>query len=303
MAKSREFYRYLPVGPREQQWGLYLTGAGVGEIAPGAAAYPARTHVHPATHEYSWQKGRSFHEFAIVYIFRGRGEFESQATGRTTLEEGTAIFLFPEVWHRYRPCKETGWSEYWATFQGESAKRLQENGFLAPDRPLHRIGPNEKVVAHFHAILDHLRYETIGFQQEIAADVLSIIAAVLAADQFRGQNNGNYELVRRAKSVIDEQTEGALVIESLAAGFGLSAGHFRQVFKQQTGLSPYQYHQQQKINRAKSLLRSSDLTIKQIAKVLGFESVYSFSKLFKKKTAVSPQHWLKGQTISGPPHD
>ena len=295
MVKSKEFYRYLPVGTREEQWGLYLTGAGIAEIAPGAVSYPAQTHVHPLSHEYSWQKGRSFHEFAIVYIFQGQGEFESKATGRTMLGGGTAIFLFPEVWHRYRPNKETGWSEYWATFQGDYAKRLQKHEFLSPEAPLHRLGHHEKIVQHFKAILEHLRFETIGFQQEMAADVLAIIAAILSAAKSRGESSGNYELIRRAKTVIEEQTDGSLVIENLAAELGLSAGHFRQVFKQHTGLSPYQYHQQLKISRAKSLLRSSDLTIKQIAKILGFESVYSFSKLFKKKTAVSPHHWLKGQ--------
>jgi AraC-like DNA-binding protein len=299
MAKSTEYYRYLPTGPREEQWGLYLTGAGIAEIAPGAASYPARTHVHPASHEYTWQKGRTFHEYAIVYIFAGCGEFESEATGGTELDDGTAIFLFPEVWHRYRPHKETGWSEYWATFQGDYAKRLQKNGFLSPQSPLHRIGYDENIVGHFKAILERLRFETIGFQQEIAAELLAIIAATLSAAKRRGQGGGSFELIRRAKTAIEEQTEGTLVVEKLASALGLSAGHFRQVFKQHTGLSPYQYHQQLKISRAKSLLRSSDATIKQIAKILGFESVFSFSKLFKKKTSVSPHQWLEAQMAPG----
>jgi AraC-like DNA-binding protein len=300
MATNKEFYRYLPVGPLEEQWGFYLTGAGIGEIPAGTAAYPSRTHIHPSSHEYSWQKGRSFNEFAIVYIFQGQGEFESEATGRTVLEDGTAIFLFPGVWHRYRPNQTTGWSEYWATFQGDYAVRLQQNGFLSADAPLHRIGLQDKIVQHFRAILDRLRFEEIGFPQEIAAEVLAIIAAVLSAAKSSAPSSGNYELVRRAKNVIEAQTEGPLVIETLASTLGLSAGHFRQLFKQQTGLSPYQYHQQLKINRAKSLLRSTDLTIKQIAKIVGFESVYSFSKLFKKKTAVSPHQWLKSQSAPSP---
>ncbi len=303
MIESKEYYRYLPIGPREEQWGLYLTGAGHAEIAPGTSSYPARSHVHPASHEHSWQRGRSFHEYAIVYIFRGKGEFESDATGHTAIEDGTAIFLFPEVWHRYRPNKETGWSEYWATFQGDYAQRLQIYGFLSPEAPLQHIGLHDLVIRHFEAILDRLRFETIGFQQEIAADILAIVAAVLSAAKSRGQSGGGYELIRRAKSVIEEQTDGALVIENLASAFGLSAGHFRQVFKRHTGLSPYQYHQQLKINRAKSLLRSSELTIKQIAKILGFESVFSFSKLFKKKTNVSPQHWIKAQRTPCMPDD
>ncbi len=294
MSKTDGFYRYLAVGDRNRQWGLYVTGAGCRDVPPGGL-YPPRRHLHPQSHVFHWQNGRTFYEYAIVYISEGAGEFESRLTGRMTFGEGTAMLLFPEVWHRYRPDKNSRWREYWVTFHGEQAERLQRNGFITPEAPLINTGVDDNIIHSFNAILYRLRWETVGFQHIIAAETLKIIATVLAAQQNLRTGAHRYDLVRRCKAAIEEQTEALPVIEDLAVALGVSAGHLRRVFKEHTGLSPYQYHLQLKIGRAKMMLRESDVSIKQIAKVLGFQNVYHFSKLFKAKTAVPPNQWRHGK--------
>lgn len=294
ISKTDGFYRYLAVGDRNRQWGLYVTGAGCRDVPPGGL-YPPRTHLHPQSHVYRWQNGRIFYEYAIVYISEGAGEFESRLTGPTIFGEGTAMLLFPEVWHRYRPDKKTGWREYWVTFHGEQAERLQQNGLITPEAPVIHSGVDDNIIHSFNAILDRLRSETVGFQHIIAADTLKIIATVLAAQQNLRTDARKYDLVRRTKAAIEEQTESLPVIENLAAVLGVSAGHLRRVFKEHTGLSPYQYHLQLKIGRAKMMLRESDASIKHIAKMLGFQNVYHFSKLFKAKTDMPPNQWRHGE--------
>jgi len=294
MSKPDSFYRYLAVSQRDKQWGLYVTGAGYRDVPPGGL-YPPQSHLHPASHEYHWKNGRTFHEYAVVYIIEGSGEFQSRSIAHMTFGAGTAILLFPEVWHRYRPTKEIGWREYWVTFHGNQAEWLQRSGFITPEVPVIDTGPDDKIIRSFKAILDHLRIQRIGFQHVIAAHTLEIIASVLSAGQDRHTDDHAYELIHRLKAVLEDQTESLPVIESLAAGLGVSSGHLRRVFKVHTGLSPYQYYLQLKIGRAKMMLRESGLSIKQIARILGFQNVYHFSKLFKAKTDVSPNQWRHGK--------
>jgi AraC-like DNA-binding protein len=293
MSKTNEYYRYLPTSPRDREWGLFVTGAGYRDVPPNSP-YPRREHIHPPSHEYSWQCGRRFHEYAIVYLSDGRGEFESKQSGRTAFGPGTTLLLFPEVWHRYRPVREIGWREYWVTFHGDIADRLQQNGFIKPETPVVNTGLDDGIIRSFQAILDRLRSEMVGFQQLIAAETLAIIAGVLAAERNRWADSRRCELVRRAKAVIEEQSDDLPVIENLADSLGVSAGHLRRIFKQYTGLSPYQYHLQLKIGRAKLMLRESDMPIKHIASQLGFRNVYHFSKLFKKLAEAPPNRWRSG---------
>ena len=289
MSKAIKAYsRYLPVSERARQWGLYVTGVGNEHVLPG---YPYPSDGHPASHEFVWQKGRILHEYALVYISAGDGEFHAHATGERTVTAGTMILLFPEVWHRYRPLCEIGWEESWVCFAGEHADQLRRRGFLRPEEPLLHVSHDDLVVHAFATLIDRMQSEPPGFEQLIAASVWEILAAVLSASRRQESGGRHHELVRRAKHILEDQTAGLPVIENLATDLGLSPSRFQQLFKEQTGLSPYQYHLQLKIQRARALLQSSDLPVKQIARLLRFQSVYHFSTLFKRKTGLSPKQW------------
>jgi AraC-like DNA-binding protein len=69
---------------------------------------------------------------------------------------------------------------------------------------------------------------------------------------------------------------------------GVSYSNFRKLFKEYTGLSPATYQQDLRLQRAKELLSTTDLSIKEIAYKLNFESPDYFSAKFKAKTGRRP---------------
>ena len=230
MSKTMGDYdRYLPVSDRGRQWGLYVTGAGCGRVPPGGH-YPRAG--HPPSHEFAWKRGRVLHEYQIVYISEGTGWFESRAVGKTSIQAGTVFVLFPGVWHRYRPCESTGWGEWWVGFAGEDAERLQERGFLTSAEPLLRTGSNDLVMRAFTILLDRMRSEPFGFEPLIAANVWELIAAVIGAVRGQGSRSRHLDVLRQAKLILEDQTEGLPVIEDLAVELGLSPSHFQQLFKE-----------------------------------------------------------------------
>ena len=91
-----------------------------------------------------------------------------------------------------------------------------------------------------------------------------------------------------------ENISGEINLEGLAAENNIGYSYFRKMFKEYTGISPRQYHLELKIMRAKELLLTTDLNIKQICFELGFESSHYFSRFFKQKVGVSPSELRKG---------
>ena len=91
--------------------------------------------------------------------------------------------------------------------------------------------------------------------------------------------------------MLETQTDTVPAIEKLAASLGLSTRHFYRVFREHTGLSPYQYHLQLRIERAKQMLHGTAMNVKEIAAALAFESPFHFSNVFKQKTGMSPSQW------------
>lgn len=290
-AAVRDEFRHLLATPRDRQWGLHVTAAGSQFVPPGARFRPTG---HSPVHDYLWQHGRVLHEYAIVYVIRGEGQFESKLTGRIGVCQGSVILLFPGIWHRYRPIEEIGWDTYWVTFQGDHADRMRQHDFLTPKKPVLNTGLNELILRPFTSLLDRVRGQPLGIQQLIASDTLAIIAGIGVAVE-RQQTKGHVqEAIRRAMLAI-EAADNLPPVEDLAADSGLSRSHFYQVFKDCTGASPYQYHLQLRISRARELLRGSALPVKQIAAILKFHSVYQFSKIFKKKTGMSPSRYRHGE--------
>lgn len=283
-----DYFRYLPTGPKEQQWGLYVTAAGCQPVEPGEE-YPPQG--HPASHRFAWERGRILDEFGIVYLVQGQGEFDSKRTGPCSLDEGDAVITFPGVWHRYRPVREVGWKVYWVHFHGEDARRLQERGFLSAQTPILKVGLNEMVLDPFVHLLDWLRTEPTGFQQMIAASTSQIVATMLGAANGKNVGSHVHAQVRRAKALLEKELAGLPLMDGIAAELHMSRARFFRVFKEQTGLTPYQYHLDLKLNRARQLLINSGLSVKQIARLLGFSNVYHFSKFFKNKTGLAPTSW------------
>jgi AraC-like DNA-binding protein len=285
---SREFFRYLPVSQREEQWELYVTAGGFNSIEPGGR-YP-RTG-HPRGYLFSWSKGRVLSEYQALFITHGEGEFESKPSGRKKVSIGSVILLFPGVWHRYRPVPGVGWDEYWVSYSGRYFDRLIEHGFFSPQDPVLKTGLDDLLLHAYLTLVDRLRSEPVGFQQFLAASVMEILAAILGAVRAQGTGSRMHELVCQAKSLLETQTDATPSMEHLAASLGLSTTHFYRVFKQHTGLSPYQYHLQLRIERAKQMLHGTTMNVKEIAAALAFESPFHFSNAFKRKTGASPSQW------------
>lgn len=82
----------------------------------------------------------------------------------------------------------------------------------------------------------------------------------------------------------------------------LSVSRFSAVFRQQFGISPYQYLLRLRLLHARRLLRTNGLSLQQIAESCGFASVPHFSKAFKKAMGYAPSVSRTRQLPANPRH-
>ena len=92
----------------------------------------------------------------------------------------------------------------------------------------------------------------------------------------------------RAKDRIDAVSHEAWPVERLASVSGVSQAHFARSFKQAFGVPPHRYLLTRRVERAKALLRETDLSITEIAFQTGWASLGTFGRTFRDITGESP---------------
>jgi len=92
----------------------------------------------------------------------------------------------------------------------------------------------------------------------------------------------------RAKDRMDAASHEAWPVERLARVSRVSEAHFARSFKDAFGLPPHRYLLTRRIERAKALLRDTDLPITDIAFQTGWNSLGTFGRTFRDVTGESP---------------
>lgn len=287
------YCKYLNLSSAEENWGLYLDTAGYSKVEPNQS-YP-KNYEHPSTHTFSWNKGRVLKGYQLLFISKGGGVFESEYAGSVEITEGTCLFLHSGVWHRYKPNPESGWEEYWIGFNGTFANELMGKGFFNVDLPFIKVGLNTELLQLFHKLIETVQSGAYGYQQIIAGITMQILGLIYSISLYKGQEKTPVaQLIEKAKFILQESLEKPVDLERMARELPMGYSTFRKEFKRMTGEPPNQFLLNLRLNRARQLLESTDMNINEIACQTGFDSVYYFSKLFKKKNGKSPKFYRNG---------
>lgn len=99
-----------------------------------------------------------------------------------------------------------------------------------------------------------------------------------------------YQRIIAAKVYIDENYYEPIDLECISQRAFLSPFHFHRIFRQVYRHTPHQYLTRKRMDKAKDLL-SENRSVKDVCNEVGFESIGSFSTLFKKEIGFAPQYY------------
>jgi AraC-like DNA-binding protein len=111
-------------------------------------------------------------------------------------------------------------------------------------------------------------------------------------------NSDLYERLSRARSFIDESYQLPLDLNEISKQACLSRYHFLRLFRDTFETTPHQYLIQKRIEKAKELLRLRSLSVTDVCFEVGFESLGSFSSLFRKCVGDPPSGYRQRERES-----
>lgn len=103
--------------------------------------------------------------------------------------------------------------------------------------------------------------------------------------------------IHRALASMHQRMDQELDLARLAKEAQLSDAHFSRSFKKSTGFSPSQYLTRMRVEKARSLLRETDMPIVEVGLEVGYASPSHFAQAFRKEVGVSPSDYRGSRQV------
>lgn len=175
---------------------------------------------------------------------------------------------------------------YQVIHSAEGFRSMQYQHFMLTVEKKLNIAENVNFLFHNQTNPDYI--SKIQSQNEFMKVVENILLSAR-----NGQIENKKDTIFAALEYIQIHYAQEMQVGELAEHFGLERRKFSCLFEQLTGLTPIQYITEYRIEKAKELLRMSDLSIAKIAELVGYFDSFYFSRVFKKHTNTSPSLYRK----------
>ena len=181
---------------------------------------------------------------------------------------------------------------------------------IARDHGMEPVGSYKFAICEHDVVLAQLTkyaFPLIGSRDwtgSLALDQFSLIVGAHVIKTYAGlpplgaTNKGGLApwQGRRAAEMIRERLDGNIHLSDMARECGLSVSHFTRAFRQSFGMTPYRWLLERRIDRAKALLVTSDISIADIALQSGFSDQAAFTRAFGRIVRDSPARWRRALT-------
>lgn len=240
--------------------------------------------------------------YEITYVVSGRGWFETNGT-RFNLSAGDIYIGKPGETHQGAADAEDPFRYFYFGFR---FKRADGENPFQPIRDMmdHAESPvcrdRLDLRAPFVHVLKEMSSETQYSYQMIQTYLEQII--VLTYRNFcsqweakylgEGSDNAGKRLVYSAIHYIDDRLLQIRDLKEISDAFGYSQSYLSRLFSKETGDSLHRYYVKKKWSKVTDILKEGIYSITEIAEMMQYESIHSFSRAFRKEFGVSPSQYV-----------
>lgn len=223
--------------------------------------------------------------YSIEYVYSGEGVIQEKDK-IYKVSAGDFFILHPNCYHHYYANPKNPWKKIFLTLN-------DGNSFPTTLLKLYKI----ENITVFHTLNTPLNLEKIFRRlrsgdavkaSELETYVFELFAELAYHSNAAAKVSSTAEI---AKNYIDKCLNTQITISKLSEYVGLSPSYLCRVFKNNYGLSPSAYIQNEKIDHAKVLLAQTSMSIKEISESFSFSDVSHFSHIFTKSVGMSPSKY------------
>lgn len=225
-------------------------------------------------------------DYYLMYISDGRLRAELNGE-QVKVGAGDVLIFPPEYKYRYTLPTGSPVSYYFVHFTGSHAESLLAELGFSELPAICRVGYSQNATQGFCDIFDAYLCDDRFRDLSLSAALERVLIALARASHAIESPSP----IERSIAYIKASYTEEISIPAIAAMEGLSVSRYNAVFKGVTGISPIKYITDLRMKHACSLLKSTNLHVKEIGSIVGYRDNHFFSKAFKSKMGLSPQKY------------
>jgi len=232
-------------------------------------------------------------EYLIHYILSGKGIF--QADGKTYhLGEYNAFIIYPDEITFYQADMEDPWTYIWVGFGGAKAETCLNYASLNKEN---RVGVFKCKDELVDCVKGMLSASKLTYANDLKREgfLFMFLSALINESNANEQHNiydYPYQIyVEHALEFIDHNYDRDIKVNDIANYIGIDRSYLANVFKKIMHVSPQQYLINYRLEKARNLLKKSNLSITEISVRVGYSDPLYFSRLFKRYYNISPTEY------------
>lgn len=225
-------------------------------------------------------------DFYLLYMVSGSMDV-TLPHGTERIHGGQAAIFPPHYHYIYRYDGSAPMNYLWVHFTGSHAAKFLDDFGYGTLPCLKAPGNDPKISSLFSELYDCFEIHS-PLSRPKSASVLEQLLLRIAEDSHERSEGMPPDASLR---LIHEAYHTDLKIPELARMENLSHSRYVTVFRERTGMSPTAYIIAKRISAACELLETTDLPIRQISLLVGYEDPHFFSKIFKKNAGCSPKEY------------
>lgn len=234
--------------------------------------------------------------FPVNQVFltkKGTGVFRIFGLGELELKAGHVLVLPAGVAHEYFPLTKSPWQLGFIGFEGNSVNPILENIGLKQPKVM-TVKSFSSLWSYVEKLWQIAKKNENDAVMNASVSLYSFLLELRKLEETNSESHINsakhspHENIRKIVNLLHEHYDEPLEIASLSSLAGFTPQHFTRIFRKMYGLTPYQYLNKIRFEKAIFLLKEEpEWHVHEIAERLGMETNY-FIRAFKKKYGVTP---------------
>jgi AraC-like DNA-binding protein len=217
------------------------------------------------------------------YVLEGKGEITLNGK-KFPLKKGDTFFLDKYTTQDYRSDKDQPLKKIWVSFNSEYLDKMLSAYKITSG--VYNVNTEKDFLTIYNISRAQITPQNKFFT--IADSLHQIITTISKKIILSGDDTISSIKNELLYSIYDKRS-----LDEIASKLFMSRSNLIRIFKKHTGETPYAFLLSEKLKVAKTLLSSTDMTVKTVSELLQFSDEHYFSYLFKQKIGKSPTEYRK----------